>query len=153
MAGQATRKVRLQKRAGSSGSYTWSDVAQVTDIEIGAKSKSLETTDLLSDAVENVAALPDNGTAKLSLNFNPAAATHTALDADQAAGTTATYRIFIPTPPLVTSGSQAGYTKEFTAYPEEVTYKIKTGDKITADVGLKISGAVSAWTSGSITLS
>jgi hypothetical protein len=143
MAGQSAQRTLLQERGGSSPTYTWTTIAQMTNIEDETTSDDLETTDMLSQAKEYVPALPDNGSVTLDLNFDPAATQHQTLRSSVGkVSAKKTYRIFYSTPPLVESGSQAGYATEFQAYPKSWKTKAKSNEVLTATVEFKVSGAM-----------
>lgn len=153
MAGNSAQGTLLQKRSGSSPTYTWTTIAQVTNIETDSSSDDLESTDLNSKAKEYEADIPDNGSVKTTLNFKPSDAAHRAMQTEQKARTKNVYRVFYPTYPLVTSGSQDGYASEFTAYPKSMKTKAATASILTADVEFRVSGEMSDLAAATVTVS
>jgi len=108
-------------------------------ISIGGPSGStgeIDVTNLSSSAKEFIASLPDWGNVDLSVVWDPASATlqHDELWTDFSAQTTGGYQIRLSDSPqtLLT----------FQAFPNSYPINIAVDDKVGADIGLRVTGAV-----------
>lgn len=121
---------------GDGGSpETFTTIGEVVTFQgPGGEAAEIDVTNLKSSAKEFIMGLPDEGDVSLSLNLDPQDAQQTALRADRAAQTLRNFRIT-----LTDSGAT---TVSFAAYVKGFSISGGIDDKVTADVALRVSGAL-----------
>jgi len=135
MSSEAISGVGTKFYRWSSTSTEWEAVAEVTSIGgPGMTRESIEVTSL--DSVDGykefIGGLRDGGSVSLSMNFTRAS--YALMKADFEDNTRQNYKIVLP--------DAEETTLEFEGLVMEVPLKVDTGDKITSDVNIKISGKV-----------
>jgi len=96
----------------------------------------IDVTNLSSTAKEFVASLPDYGSVSLEVVWDHATTStnHDNLWTDFAAQTTGTYQIRLSDSPQT--------TMTFTAFPNQFSTSLGVDDKVTANIGLRITASV-----------
>ena len=137
MANLKSQGCAIYKMDTSVSPNAYVEIGQV--VSIGGPSGStgeIDVTNLSSAAREFVPSLPDWGDVSLSVVWDPAttANQHDALWTDFSAQTTGTYQIRLSDSPQT--------TLTFSAFPNSYPINIAVDDKVGADIGLRITGAV-----------
>lgn len=114
-------------------------IAQIGDVDgPGSKRETVDTTNHSSAAKEFVATILDSGEVKFSINYDPAAATHKnatgGLIYAHQQGTLKNFKVDFPATVV------AGPT--FAAYVTDFQTKAPVAGKLSAEITLKISGAI-----------
>lgn len=132
MAEMTGLKTKFQREGTPAGTYT--DVAHVAKITPPQPSRDVAEVDDLDPVDEVKKKLPgliDAGEVSLTLNFDPADATQTALEGDFYSGATKNYRILLPN----------GWAFTFPGFVSTWSPgEISAGDVLQADVTITLQG-------------
>ncbi|MER6603910.1 phage tail tube protein [Streptomyces parvus] len=121
----------------STGSGTFVSIANVTDISGPSRSReAIEVTahDSPDSYREFIKGLKDGGEVEITLNYDPGAATHAALDADFEEDDLRSYQL------LLLPGEADEHTWEFSALITDLEDAYPTEDKMERTATFKISG-------------
>lgn len=121
----------------STGSGTFTPIANVTDISGPARSReSIEVTahDSPDKYREFIKGLKDGGEVEITLNYNPANATHTALDADFEEDDLRDYQV------ILLPGDPDEHTWDFSGLITDLSEEYPTEGQMERTATFKISG-------------
>ena len=126
----------LHYAGGTTSPYTYTIVTGVTDINLGGiQASEIDTTDLSSTAMENVAGLVDYGSASIGINIDLDQASHTELVARAASGLITRWKITF-------TDSSPKKTATFNAWVKALPLQGSANGIVKSTMELRITGAV-----------
>ncbi|MDQ0829542.1 putative secreted protein [Streptomyces achromogenes] len=143
MAGLDAFGTQLKRDTTGSGSFT--AVANVSDVSGPSRSReAIEVTahDSPDQYREFVKGLKDGGEVEITINYDPAATTHQALDDDFEEDDLRDYQV------VILPGKAAEHTWDFTALITDLGDEFPHDDKMERSVTFKISGKPSLTATG-----
>lgn len=135
MAGRDAFGTAFKRDATGAGSFV--TIASVSDISGPSRDReAIEVTahDSPNQYREFVPGLKDAGEVTITINYDPAEATHTALDADFEETTLRAYQI------VILPGTSDEHTWEFTAMVKSIGDEFPIDDRMEREVTFKVSG-------------